>query len=376
MKEQEVKNIIGEVLNDLDARVAPFDSMRSLGRALRAEADRLTKPAEDSSPEAQFEGVKYVVFEGTEHRRVATEEEWRRAHPEGESPPPGAIFVQAPQGYFTYDAPWRYAPWHPPVGAQVRLEAHPECVGVAIAAPGDDDSGRQWVAWKAPHRTGSHDISNLRPCQFGPEPKPEDQFEGVKYVVWTGKPHELRLLALLPRHRHIASVCAPGHASAPFRVDVANITPWHPKKGDRVWLQDKPSIRTVRFVSADGVTYNLARHNGASDWGINISDLRPHSFPPEHTKPEAESEGGKAEFEAGELVADADGGLRITEMVGGKNAFRHLEGGPAELRSPYRLATTEDVANYAQEWGGSVRIALRAHAKTIAREAQKENSDG
>lgn len=272
MKEQhkqEVRQIAEQVVEVTMRRLGKIPGLIG-GHIFTVEADRLTAPAEDSSPEAQFEGVKYVVAAEVPDVawQIATREDFLSCWPDkvDVADEPGAIFGRLAErvGYVAHLGRLMLSPWHPKKRELVRLEAKPELVGR---------------------------VSHL----VGGEPE---------YMVR-----------------------------------------WEEEDGDP-WQACYPA-----------------------------SDLRPHEFPPEHTKAEPESEGGKAEFEEGELVSTDDGALGVVSS-NRTLALTNLNGADwveRPLRRSLHLATDAEI----EVWVGRAsapwenRVIARALRDHFRSEAQK-----
>ncbi len=171
MDAKEVNNLVAGVLRRLAD--APNTVMRvDFQAALRAEAERLTKPEE---PKPDFEGVKYVVRkEGTSAPyAVVTERAWRdyyRCEPSARA----KLFIRRPDGavYESENPEW-YTPWQPKVDEQVWLEGGTRS-GVVKAM---GESSRPYVVrWKEGARH-TYRLADLRPFSFAPEEpeKPESE---------------------------------------------------------------------------------------------------------------------------------------------------------------------------------------------------------
>lgn len=192
-----------------------------------------------------------------------------------------------------------------------------------------------------------------------PADQPESaasRFEGVKYVVWNNGPHE------------VVDARSPGPMATLRRANGKtylaqknSISPWHPEKDEKVREECDPThIMTVNRVFGPN-DYGIADENSPRGglW-YPLCALRPLAFAPDEQQPE---------FEDGELVVDADGDLRV--WMGKFARPLDINGNSIrEVLPPFALAREDEIVGGVGRRPAEVLVALRDHAKTIAREAK------
>ena len=212
------------------------------------------------------------------------------------------------------------------------------------------------------------------------QPEPKDQFEGVKYVVYRdGSDGSAGIRRLRTRAEWAeqspssAAMLTPDLGPYAF-VERLNgvifacmqyeVIPWRPEVGEKVRLEDEPEeVGTVRTLPAPEVrvtkyySVQWARYGPCDE---SLSNLRPFSFGPE--EPEK-----KPEFEDGVVVVNGIGNLRVPL---GCNQYADLSGARTNIRTNeagIRKASDLDIEKYAKRGCPAVVIALRAHARQIAK---------
>lgn len=219
------------------------------------------------------------------------------------------------------------------------------------------------------------EADRLAPPPGAPGPDP---FEGVKYVTWDVDGLQYGCLepavdgvhyAVGPDNGPATPVTKPN--GAPRLVRTSVLTPWHPKKGDKVRLEKRPHlVGTITKLSRpkDPCDCYVEWRDGVDSW-MSFNTLRPFSFAPPEPEPE------KPEFKKGDLVKIA-GAVGIALHLCNEWWVRCIAGGAVgPYDSPlFRRATDAEVASQlmtdtASEYAKALVPALRAHAQHIAKEA-------